>query len=808
MAGTADLIAESGAARFDIALDGTGAAFDRPHDFGKVSARGASVVLHDLDAVALGAISASALSVSAGGSITDAPGEAIEVAGTTDLVAQTGAEFFDIALDGNGAVPFDRPHDFGVVNARGEDIVLHDRNGIVLGAIEANESGEEAATGVPDGTIARYDNDGDGLLTAADPAAAGDLTVRAGGAITDAGAAIEVDGRARLEAREGASRFDITLDGPHDFDANAPGPDAVHEVDAIGADVTLVDRDAIALGAISASGLTVSAGGSITDTAGEAIEVSGTANLVAQAGAELFDIALDGNGAVPFDRPHDFGVVNARGEDIVVHDRNGIVLGAIDASESGEETAIGASDATIARYDDDGDGLLTAADPAAAGDLTVRAGGAITDGGSSITVDGRTRLEARDGPLRFDIALDGPHDFDVNAPGPDAVHEVDAIGAEVTLVDRTAIALGRISADNLTVRAGGSITDTPGKSIEVRGTADLAALDGADLFDIALDNPGTHDFGSVNLIGEGIRVIDRRDLTIIGIDSLADAAPDATLPADGIYLEVDQGGFTFAPGRTTPLDAVHDITLLARNGSFDADPDPKTVDYRMPDGLTFRSATGNITLDLQHGFVIEDVPGTTPFTLDAPNGISRIRIGEGGEAGESEFFGIGTADFLEQARQADFNPFFNHASIGDLDLFRVTGDFGLIARAPLTVRIQNTSPVAATGAGTVIVGTTYLGGSFASGISMFGSFADSKGEIASIEGFRDAARIGEIPYVVQDSNTANGCVILVPTACQPIGSLLPNLDFPEGLLLGVRFVDPAQDLDDPFTNRGDEEEWE
>ncbi len=639
--------------------------------------------------------------------------------------------------------------------------------------------------------------------------------MRAGGAITDAGAGVSVQGRTRLEARNGAARFDIALDGPNDFDSNALGPDALHEVDAIGAGLTLVDRNAIALGSIDAFALSVSAAGSITDTPGEAV-VAGTANLVAQSGAEFFDIALDGNGALPADLAHDFGLVNARGEDIVLHDRNGIVLGAIDANQSGQESAPGAPDVTIGRYDNDGDGLLAAADPAAAGDLTVRAGGAITDTGAGIEVDGRTRLEARRGGALFDITLDGadgdasdrPNDFDANAVGPDALHEVDAVGANVTLVDRNALALGTIRTSNLTISAGGSVTDTPGEAIAAGGTTDIVAQSGPDFFDIALDNPGTHDFGAVRLTGEGIRLLDQRDLTIIGIDSLADGSPDATLPEDGIFLQVEQGGYGFAPGRTVPLVAARDIALFAPNGSFDANPDPAVVDQRMPDGLTFRSTTGNITLDLQDGFVIEDVRGTTPFTLDAPNGISRIRIGEGGEAGDKQFFGIGTADFLEEAQKPGFNPFFTLVAPGDPEIFRVTGDFALIARGPLTVRIQNTEPVATTGAGTIIDGTTYLGGSFAEGISMFGTFGGAEGEIASIKGFRDAFFIGEIPYVVQASNTVNGCTILVPTSCQPIGSLLPNLGYKEGLLLAIRFVDPDEDLDDPFTNRGDEEGWE
>jgi hypothetical protein len=251
-----------------------------------------------------------------------------------------------------------------------------------------------------------------------------------------------------------------------------------------------------------------------------------------------------------------------------------------------------------------------------------------------------------------------------------------------------------------------------------------------------------------------------------------------------------------------PLSAFRSITLSAPNGSFDSSASVAGKD--LPDGLTFRSQTGDITLDLQDGFVVQDVAGTIPFTLDAPNGISRVRIGE---AGVPEFLGIGTADFLEQAQQPGFNPLFDTALVGDVDLFRVTGALALVARSPLTVRFQNTLGTANEGGGATVLGRSYLGGTF-DGISIFGSFKQAEGTIAALQGFRDAAEVGELPVLLEDSNTVNGCAILVPSACQPIGSLLPALGYQDGLLLGIRFVAPTQDLDDPFTNRGDEEEWE
>jgi hypothetical protein len=312
-----------------------------------------------------------------------------------------------------------------------------------------------------------------------------------------------------------------------------------------------------------------------------------------------------------------------------------------------------------------------------------------------------------------------------------------------------------------------------------------------------------HEFGSIDLVGENVRLVDRQDLSIRRVDSRSDTSPDPTLSGDGIFLQVTQGDFAFPtdPG-SVPLLGARSITLSAPNGSFESSAAIEGKD--LPDGLTFRSAAGDITLDLRDGFVVEDVAGTVPFTLDAPNGISRIRIGDGTKP---EFLGIGTADFLRQAQAPEFNPLFDEALIGDIELLRVTGDFALIARSPLTVRVQNTLGTANEGAGATILGTSYLGGAFG-GFSIFGSFRQAEGTIAALRGFRDAAEIGEIPFPIVETNTVNGCPILVPSACQPIGSLLPALGYQEGLLLGIRFVAPTQDLDDPFTNRGDEEEWE
>ena len=57
--------------------------------------------------------------------------------------------------------------------------------------------------------------------------------------------------------------------------------------------------------------------------------------------------------------------------------------------------------------------------------------------------------------------------------------------------------------------------------------------------------------------------------------------------------------------------------------------------------------------------------------------------------------------------------------------------------AAITVRMQNTSDVPNTGAGTTVAKTTFMSGQFVA-VTMFGSFNGVDGTIASIQGFQDA----------------------------------------------------------------------
>ena len=191
------------------------------------------MTLVDSNALNLGASTVSgALNVTTTGAITDSGN--VVVTGTTTVAAGTGN---DITLDSAG-------NNFStlVVNSA-NNVTLRDTNALVLGA----------------STIS------------------GTLNVTTNGALTQSGA-LSVTGATTLAAGAGN---DITLD--------SAGNNFSTVAITSGRNVTLVDADALNLGASTVSGtLNVTAGGAITDSGN--LTVTGTTTLAAGAGN---DITLD-----------------------------------------------------------------------------------------------------------------------------------------------------------------------------------------------------------------------------------------------------------------------------------------------------------------------------------------------------------------------------------------------------------------------------------------------------------------------------------------------------------------------------------
>jgi hypothetical protein len=185
--------------------------------------------------------------------------------------------------------------------------------------------------------------------------------------------------------------------------------------------------------------------------------------------------------------------------------------------------------------------------------------------------------------------------------------------------------------------------------------------------------------------------------------------------------------------------------------------------------------------------------------------------------------------------------------IGPGEVFVATGNLALESRAPkldpnnvdqsaqrVSFFARNASSSSASSfEGARVDGVTFIGG-FWDNIGLFGSFNANAGQTAAQQGFfnpavnafaQDAAFgnpnnplqlspsalaiINSIAgFVVNPNNTANGCVILAPQSCQPIGRIWLALEVDDGQLLDFKFFDDEEEQDDPFTNRGDEEEWQ
>ncbi|HLA36054.1 MAG TPA: filamentous hemagglutinin N-terminal domain-containing protein, partial [Rhodocyclaceae bacterium] len=409
--------------------------------------------------LAIGPITAGNLTATANGAITS--GGAIAVTGTSSLTAGSGN---NITLD-------NASNNFGIVTVvSGNNVTIVDSNAIDLGNM----------------------------------AVSGTLAVTAGGAITDSGV-LTVTGASTFAAGANAIALDTSTNN------------FVGAVSATGSNVTLVDTNAIDLGASTVTGnLVVTAAGAVTDSG--VLSVSGTTSLTAGTANNItLDSANNFIGAV--------GVVSAN--NVVLNDSNDIVLGAStvsgaygvtaagDITETGVLAVTGAStftttaatkDVLLHTQANDFTGAVTittagagshqdiglrnvnvgaslAGVPATGirnltitfnnaavalpvttltGNLAVTAGGTITDN-AAIAVTGTTSLTAG---AANNITLDNANNF-VGAVGI-------VSGNNVTLNDTNALDLGAATVSgNLVVTTAGAITDSG--ALAVTGTTSLTA---------------------------------------------------------------------------------------------------------------------------------------------------------------------------------------------------------------------------------------------------------------------------------------------------------------------------------------------
>ncbi|MCF6189946.1 MAG: filamentous hemagglutinin N-terminal domain-containing protein [Cocleimonas sp.] len=429
------------------------------NDFNTIKVTGAAVEINDTTGIDLGASTTDSLTVTATDAITDS---GVIVTGAGDFTAADGATKKDITLDSD--------NEFDTIKVSGAAVVINDADvvaGIDIGASTASS-----------------------------------LTVTAKGAITDSG--VIVTGAGDFTAVNGAIKKDITLDSDNEFDT----------IKVSGAAVVINDADVAAgidLGASTASSLTVTAKGAITDSG---VIVTGAGDFTAADGATKKDITLDSN--------NEFDTIKVSGAAVVINDADvaaGIDLGGSTASS-----------------------------------LTVTAKGAITDSG--VIVTGAGDFTAVNGATKKNITLDSNNEFDT----------IKVSGAAVVINDADGIDLGASTADSLILAVGGAVTQSGKQTI-----TGITAID-AGTNDITL-NDVANNFGTVNIIaGDNIKLADANDIVIgdsaitgnLTVTAVNDVFLGATTTSAG-SINVNAGDDLVLTGNT--YHANGDLILVAKNAN-------------------------------------------------------------------------------------------------------------------------------------------------------------------------------------------------------------------------------------------------
>ena len=523
----------------DIILDSAG------NNFSTVSVASANnVTLRDTNALALGASTVSGnLNVTTNGALTQSG--ALTVTGATTLASGAAN---NITLNNAG-------NNFSTVGiTSGNNVTLVDVDGLDLGTSTVSgtlgvttggaltQSGPLAVTGTTtlaagsgnDITLANGGNnfstvavtsgrnvaltDTDALNLGASTIA-GNLNVTTSGAITDSGNVV-VTGTTTLAA--GAAN-DITL--------NSAGNNFSILGITSGRNVTLVDSNALDLGASSVSGnLSLTTGGAVTQSG--ALSVTGTTSLTAS--ATNTDILLDTQ-ANNFSGVLSFGGTLANFRDIGLRNTNtGATVPTLSGLTNLRNLTLSFDSAPV--------NLPTLT---ASGTLNVTAGGAITDSGNVI-VTGATTLAAGANDITLDSAGNNFSTVAVNS------------GNNVTLRDANALDLGTSNVSGtLNITTAGAITDSG--NIVVAGITTLAAGSGND---ITLDSAGNN----FSMLG----VTSGRNVTLADVNALdlGTSTVSGTLNVTTNGALTQSGALNVTGTTTLSAGTANDITLDSAGNDF------------------------------------------------------------------------------------------------------------------------------------------------------------------------------------------------------------------------------------------------
>jgi len=495
-----------------ITLDSSG------NDFKIVSATGANITLVDTNDLVLGDVTVSdsggiTLDVTTGGALSQLNNTVKIINNGTGAISKftavnTNPVDQSITLDSTG-------NDFKIVSATGANITLVDTNDLVLGDVIVSDSGGVTLDVTTGGALSQLNN-----------------TVKI---INNGTGAISKFTAVNASDPKNPVDQSITLDSSgNDFNT----------VSASGANITLVDANDIILDTTTASGT----------TSGTA---SGTLNVTVRGKGNITQTktgAVSAKGMATF-------TFSADGKDLVLKNLSNALSGGVRATTTaidGHLQHVTLNNSTELAFD----GLNIT------GDLTVTTtNGHITDT-ATLIVNGKTQLDAG----TADIVLD-----DTN----NSFGDLWLKGDNVTVNDITAVNFLEVAANNLTVTAGGDITDSG--SLIVSGTAILNAGSHDVILDTESDVKGNvagNNFGTVEIANaNNVTLWDRGDL-VLGNSSI------------GGTLKVTATGNIISRGSNSgALNVAGTATFTAaENGSIILDDNGNSF----KDTVTFNAASGRL----------------------------------------------------------------------------------------------------------------------------------------------------------------------------------------------------------------------
>ncbi|TWT39371.1 hypothetical protein [Blastopirellula retiformator] len=623
---TGDLLSVGGLATFASA-DGDAITVGGANSttlFGSLNFDGGVVTIQEDDATQLaGANVATSLSLTSGGSITDAMATTVETTGPatfaaideilladqagdmidiSDLATFTSADDDAITVGGASSTTF-----FGFLTFDGGVVAIQADGGITLVGTNNATSLDLAATGsITDAAMTSV------AVTGPAKFAAKDEVVLA----NETDDLLSVSGVATFSSSDGdaitvGASDSTTLFGFLTFDGGAV---SIQETDAT-----------ILAGASSATSLNLTSGGSITDASMTTVEATGGVTLAAK---DEILLANESGDQLKIDGLAVFTSV----------DSDAITVGGDDST-----TLFGSLnfDGGAVTIQEDNATLLTGTNMASS--LRLTSGGSITDASmTTVKVTGAATFAAKD---EIVLANETDDTLDVTGLATFASADGDAItlgavdsttlfgfltfdGGAVSIQETDATILtGANKATSLSLTSSGSITDASMTSVEVTGAASFAAKD-----EIVLANE-TDDLLNVGGLA-----------TFASSDSDAITVGDADSTTTFGSLNFDGGGVTIQEDDATQLAGANVATSLSlTSGGSITDAMATTVETTGP--ATF-AAKDEILLADQAGDMI-DIGDLATFTSADDDAITV------GGASSTTFFGFLTFDGGVVAIQAD-----------------------------------------------------------------------------------------------------------------------------------------------------------